>query len=313
VLPPYDALRSKGTPYETGVLTPLIVSGPLVAAPGRTVDKLLNCVDLFQLFGEIAGVNVRKVVPRSHVLDSEAVLPYLENPNQPAVRQYNFTQLGAGLKPPSVKLWPCVLQVGAANLASDNLFTSQGLCEGAGGVWYGPTASSPNPLYPTSCAVKQAGLYKNLTILPNQVWALRNSRYKLVQVDRPSCDSSLGQFEFYDLLPNPSTNPAGLDLSTANLLTNGLPVNLTAEQTANFGDLSFELQALLHSEAPCPGDGNLDKKVNVNDLLGVLRYMGQPSVFDFNQDGTTDTEDFRLVLNNFGNSCVARGGGNRGQ
>ena len=57
---PYDPTRSKGTPYETGVLAPLIVSGPLVNTPGRTVDHLVNCVDLFQLFGEIAGVDVAR-------------------------------------------------------------------------------------------------------------------------------------------------------------------------------------------------------------------------------------------------------------
>lgn len=311
VLPPYDSLRSKGTPYETGVLAPLIVAGPLVSSPGRSVDKLVNCVDLFQLFAEIAGINVRTAVPRTHELDSKPVLPYLMNPGQPAVRRYNFTQLGTGLKPPSVKLWPCVIPVGAASLSSDILFNSQSLCEGTGGVWYGPTAAAPTPLYPNSCAIKQASLYKNLTILPNQVWALRNERYKLVKVDRPSCETNLGEFEFYDLLPNASTNPAGLDPASGNLLTNGQPVNLTADQTANFGDLAFELTALLNSETVCYGDGNLDKRVNVDDLRGVLRYQGLPSVFDFTQDGVTDMADFRYVLANIGNNCLARGSGGR--
>ena len=49
----------------------------LVEEPGRSVDKLTNCVDLFQLFGEIAGVDVRKVVPSTHILDSAPVLARL--------------------------------------------------------------------------------------------------------------------------------------------------------------------------------------------------------------------------------------------
>src|SRR5262249_55174700 len=33
---PYNPLRAKGTPYQTGVSTPLIVAGPQVVAPGRS-------------------------------------------------------------------------------------------------------------------------------------------------------------------------------------------------------------------------------------------------------------------------------------
>ena len=306
---PYDPTRSKGTPYETGVLAPLIVSGPLVNTPGRTVDHLVNCVDLFQLFGEIAGVDVHAVVPSTHVLDSVSMLPYLTDPNQGALRQYNFTQLGSGLKPPSVKLWPCVVSEGSIHLASDILFTSQSICEDAGGQWFGPTTDQPNPQYPTSCAIEAAGLFSNLTILPPRVWALRNIRYKLVQVERASCETSLGEFEFYDLAPNPPSNPLGLDLATTNLLTNGQPVNLLAEQAANFWELRFELQAELESEPVCYGDGNLDKSVDIEDAKGVFRYWGQPSVFDFDADGVTGNADLQWVLRNFGNQCLQNGPG----
>jgi len=280
-----------------------------VAAPGRSVDHLVNSVDLFQLFGEIAGVDVHTLVPSSHVLDSVSVLPYLTDPNQGGLRQYNFTELGPGLKPPSVKLWPCVVSAGPVNLASDILFTSQSLCEDAGGKWFGPTTDQPNPQYPTSCAILAAGLYNNLTILPPRVWALRNSRYKLVQVERASCQTNLGEYEFYDLAPNPPSNPLGLDLATTNLLTNGQPVNLLAEQAANFWELRFELQAELNSEPVCYGDGNLDKLVNIEDALGVLRYWGQPSVFNFVEDGVTGSQDLQWVWRNFGNDCLQSGSG----
>ncbi len=308
VLAPYDPLRSKGTPYETGVTAPLIVAGPLVENPGRTVNQMVNAVDLFQFFGEMAGVSVRNVVPHSHQLDSISMMPYLTGANQTSLREYNFTHLGSGLKPASVKLWPCVVSFGSVNIATDILFTSQSVCEDNAGKWFGPTTAQPTPQYPTSCSIQAAGLYKSLTISPERVWALRNAKYKLVKVDRPSCEAALGQYELYDLTPT-QANPAGLDLSTTNLLTNGQPVNLTSEQMTNFIQLTTEMEALLASEPACPGDGNLDKRVDVNDLLGLFRYLGQPSVFDFNVDGVTDLSDVQMVLTNFGNRCTQRGGG----
>jgi hypothetical protein len=309
VEPPYDPSRSKGTPYETGVLTPLIVAGPLVNSPGRSVNSMVNSVDLFQLFGEIAGLDVHAIVPASHVLDSVSVLPYLTNPNQASMRQYNFTQLGPGLKPPSVQLWPCVVSSGGVSLASDDLFTSQNECVSAGGTWFGPTTAQPTPQYPTSCAIQAAGLYSNLSILPPWVWALRNTQYKLVQIQRVSCQASLGEFEFYDLAPNPPSNPLGLDLATTNLLTNGQPVNLLPEQAANFWELRFELQAELTSEPVCYGDGNLDKLVNSQDALGVSQFWGQPSVFNFSDSGVTGSQDLHWVYRNFGNNCLENGPG----
>src|SRR5262249_9072388 len=142
---PYNHLRSKGTPYQTGVTTPLAVAGPLVHAPGRSVDANVSCVDLFQLFGEIGRLDVRSVVPISHILDCQSMIGYLTNPTQPAIRKYNITQLGDGLKPPSVKLYPCVLPIGTNMACTDILFTSQEICEGEGGQWFGPTDDEPNP------------------------------------------------------------------------------------------------------------------------------------------------------------------------
>jgi hypothetical protein len=239
------------------------------------------------------------------------VLPYLTNPNQGGLRQTNFTQLGPGLKPPSVQLWPCVVTADGVSLASDILFTNQSECEDAGGKWFGPTTDQPTPQYPTSCSIQAAGLYTNLSILPTSVWALRNTRYKLVQVDRASCDASQGEFEFYDLAPNPPSNPLGLDLATTNLLTNGQPVNLQPEQAANFWELRLQLQNELGSEPLCYGDGNLDKLVNSEDALGVFNFWGQPSVFNFEENGITGSQDLQWVWRNFGNDCLQDGPGSK--
>jgi arylsulfatase A-like enzyme len=87
---PFDSSRAKGYVYQTGVWVPLIVAGPLVASPGREVTSMVNIADLFQLFGQLAGVDVHKVVPKSHILDSQSMLPYLTNVNQPNIRQTQF-------------------------------------------------------------------------------------------------------------------------------------------------------------------------------------------------------------------------------
>lgn len=298
---PYNHLRSKGTLYQTGVATPLAVSGPLVSEPGRVVDSMVNCVDLFELFGEIAGVDVRKEVPASHILDSRPMLAYLTNPSQSSIRPFNFTQLGDGLKPPSVKLYPCVLPIGTNLACTDILFTSQEICEGEGGQWFGPTDQVPDPPYPTCCDVRE-NVIPDLIIAPIQVWAVRNNRYKLVKSDREACDLALkGEFEFYDLKPTPE-NPIGLD--ETDLLVAGDPGNLDPEQLANYQQLQTELSQLLASEPGCPGDGNLDKRVDQRDRVGVKTFRGQPSVFDLNNDGTTNALDLHIVNENFGDTCL---------
>jgi len=40
---------------------------------------MVNAVDLFALFGEIGGLNVRAAVPASHILDCAPMLVYLTN------------------------------------------------------------------------------------------------------------------------------------------------------------------------------------------------------------------------------------------
>lgn len=305
---PYNPLRTKGTPYETATRAPLIVAGPQVVNPGRSVDHMVNSVDLFQLFGELAAVDVREVVPQSHILDSRPMLPYLTNVNQAAFRQTIFTQIGNGLKAPSTHLWPTVIPVGPANIATDILFTSQALAETEGGTWYGPGGTQ---IFYTACDLRAANIYDNLTIVPTRAWTLRNDRYKLVKLDRASCDVSLGQFEFYDLSPTPLNpiNPLGLDNSENNLLTNGVAVNLNEDQQLNFDQLQAELSNLLASEPVCNGDGNLDKQVTQADVDGVLQYWGQPSWFDVNRDGKTDQLDLDCVMANLGNNCLESGPG----
>jgi hypothetical protein len=76
---PFDPNWGKGTPYQTGVWVPLIVSGSMVnpANVGSEVGHMVNAaVDVYQLFAEVAGIDVRQVVPHSHALDARSMLPY---------------------------------------------------------------------------------------------------------------------------------------------------------------------------------------------------------------------------------------------
>jgi len=96
---PFNPERAKATVYQTGVWTPLIVAGPLVKGPGRQVSAMVNIADVFGLFGEMAGIDVDKAVPKSRPIDSVSMLPYLENRHQKSLRKTNFTQTQSNLKP----------------------------------------------------------------------------------------------------------------------------------------------------------------------------------------------------------------------
>ncbi len=197
--------------------------------------------------------------------------------------------------PPNVHISPSVFTIAGQKIGSDILFDSQALAVESGAEWFGPGASV---VYANCCEVR-ANVYTNLTILPTSVWAVRNDRYKLVKSEYASCDASLNPYEFYDLTPT-LTNPLGLDNSAGNLLASG---QLTSQERANLDELKAVLDGILHSEPACPGDGNLDKVVDIDDIKGVNANWGKPSVFDVNNDGTTDQSDLQAVLANYGDIC----------
>ncbi len=96
------------------------------------------------------------------------------------------------------------------------------------------------------------------------------------------------------------------------------PTGLTDEQKTLFNQLTASMNATLASETPCPGDGNLDKVVNLADVTnwfyfstnGVPPVGGGPpntsSWYDFNHDGSTDTADLKTIINNFGTHCKTK-------
>ena len=244
---PFDPLRSKASVYQTGVWVPLIVAGPLVNAPNREVRNMVNIADLFELFGEIAGVDVHKVVPQSHILDSVPMLPYLTRPKHRSIRKVNFTQTASNIKAPGVVIYPCVIT--AVNTCVQ-LFPQQQLCETTGGVWYGPNGAAGMSGLKSCCEVKTFLAPATVNIIPDSQQAIRNDHFKLVQLQQPNCDTGTDDkvTEFYAI---DELVPPKLDDAPSNLLQRPF---LTPKQQKNLKSLSAELQQLLDSQPlPAPG------------------------------------------------------------
>lgn len=84
-----DPRRAKGTLYQGGIHTPLIVAGPRVAK-SQTVSGLVKTVDLYATAIELAGGDANELVPAGVQIDSVSLAPYLAEPKQPSVREYVY-------------------------------------------------------------------------------------------------------------------------------------------------------------------------------------------------------------------------------
>jgi hypothetical protein len=308
---PFDSLRAKGTAYQTGVWVPLVVSGPLVASPGRAVADMVNVADLYALFGEIAGIeDVRREVPRP--IDAMPLLPYLKRPDQPSIRDWNFTQIGPNLQANGAINGPCVIGVQCTQIP-----VTKSVCEDNLGVWYGEgsdIAGVPADGFQYCCEVSafleaQGCTAPNCTlpqIAPLDALGIRNRSYKIVQNSfkefvsqaEPCVDTA--QTEFYEIdeaVPVPKLDGFGT----------ALPLDrLTPLQQQNYDALSAQLAALLASQPDCPGDGNIDLMVDQRDLDDWRFYeqsTGLSSVYDLNIDGLTNGNDESIILSNFGLDC----------
>lgn len=319
---PFNPARSKGFTYQTGAWVPLIIAGPLVKSPEREVSAMVNIADLFELFGEIAGVDVHKVVPKSHKLDSKPLLKYLTRPKTKAIRKFNFTQTGnnitAGFQLPK----PCVIPLASPTGPLQKClqqFPTEKLCNDENGVWYGDQ-------YTTCCEVKNAVFADDpaFSVVPDFAAAIRNDKYKLVVSEVPDCSAdnqSLNppkdetDYQFYAIdenVPIPE-----LDNEDKDLLDR--PGGLTRREQKNYNKLNARLKKLLNSQphlatnanyAGCPGDGNLDLQVNELDLYNWEIYafldeagISDSSWYDFNFDGFTNGLDLEIIEQNFGRNC----------
>ncbi|MFN2378514.1 MAG: sulfatase-like hydrolase/transferase [Candidatus Binatia bacterium] len=319
VKPPFATQRAKGTAYQTGVWVPLIVSGPLVKGPNRSVSQMVNITDLYSLFGEIAGIeDVKAVVPRP--VDAQPMLPYVVNPDQASIRTWNYTEVGVNLQVGGAINGPCTIQGSCTQIPM-----TKGVCEDNNGTWWGKehdapsTAGIPEDGFTYCCQVNDFVIRQGcdptqsgcpFAITPLTSVGIRNDRYKIVKntarnyisAEEPCRDEPTTEFyEIDEAAPLPNLDDDGDDL---------LAGTLTAEQQQNYDELSQQLEALLASEPDCPGDGNIDLVVDQKDLDGWSLYAqpvgtGLSSVFDFDIDGDTDLDDKAVIQAHLGTDCRA--------
>ncbi len=318
---------AKGYVYETGVRVPLIVAGDFVVEPNRTVDDIVNIVDLFQLFGAIAGVNVKDAVPATTILDSKPLLPYVRRPDQQAIRETSYTELGPGTFYPeaSERSWPCM----TANTCNDVLFPTESLCINNNGVWYGPSSTVPVEEAKTSCC-QIIDPSQGQSIFPVRQYATRDQNYKVVEMQNTDCAAPLEDgdtpafpwaeynlkttYEFYDVRET-KQNPTGLD---NNNLASACPDDpttcLTGANVGRYQKLYDAMKATIASAEPqnaCAaiGDGNMDMVIDALDVAGWKDFRGKgPSRYDINVDGFTDGKDRQIIDANLGTDCTAEAG-----
>lgn len=316
---PFDSARAKGTAYQTGVWVPLIIAGPDVVAPDRDVDHMVNLTDLYTFFGEVAGLDVRAVVPDYRDLDSSQLMPYLLNPQQAAIRTTNYTIQGNNIRASSTVSYPCVIE--GLQQCTYSL-PAKSACIDQSGKWYGPDGEvDEEPGYYTSCCqVNQATGVDYLSALTST--GIRNKDFKLVRQVGENCQDGVAvdpptvQDEFYQINEN-ADNPQ-LDTADSNLL----PGELSASQSASYQSLQNALASIEDSVVACPGDGNMDKVVDQTDLDEWAKFAettpglttgnagGKGSWYDFGgpddwsrPDGITDETDAEIINAYLGTQC----------
>jgi hypothetical protein len=311
---PFDPSRSKGSAYQTGVWVPLIVAGPLVNEPDRVVTSMVNVVDLYALFAEIAGiVDVQAEVPRP--IDAVSMLPYLTDPEQPAIRSWNYTEVGLNLQANGTVNGPCVIN------SCTQIPIVRSVCEDNNGVWWGEDNDAningvPAPAEGFQyCSQVRDFVQRNggdsFSIQPLTSIAVRNERFKLVENGFKDCESIPGSCvddivtELYEI--DVPLNTPWIDREDTNLPLDAL----SDEQQAAYDELTGHLTALRATVIACPGDGNIDGVVDDDDLQHWESYAeswGLSSVYDLDLDGRTDRRDRDIILENLGLDCRDGGG-----
>jgi arylsulfatase A-like enzyme len=309
---PFDPQRAKGTAYQTGVWVPLIVAGPLVKEPNRDVTHMTNIADIYQLFGEMARIDVKKTVERP--LDSVSMLPYLTNPQQSSIRKWNYTDVGLNKQANGSINGPCQFSNSCSHIP-----VSKAVCEDNGGVWWGvganPYPATAGPAGLTHCCDVQKWLHDQVPaqatvkILPQTSVGIRNDDYKLVRntikdydPDANACvDTQVD--ELYQI--NENSPLPKLDKEDNNLLDGRM---LTSLDQLNYQALLSKLAAYQNGVVDCEGDGNLDLLVDEKDIAGWQEFSangGKSSWYDINLDGLTNEADLSIIQQNMGMDCGA--------
>ncbi len=308
---PFDPTRSKGSAYQTGVWVPLLVSGPMVQDPGRTVEHMVNMVDIYRLFGEVAGLDVPALVPR--VVDGASMLPYLTDANHASIRAFNYTQGGLNLQANGGRNGPCVISGQCSHTPM-----SMDICLDNNGTWWGVGAFQPGVIQGDleQCWQVNQAIYHDdpgnyatnrVAMGATDYRAIRNEHFKLVRNSTHDYDPVMDAAkevvteEFYAI--NQAVPVPLLDREDLDLLADG---TLTPALAIPYAQLVQALEALQDSQIDCPGDGNIDGRVDQADLDNyhtIVADWSGSSVYDFNLDGITDSADLQIIQDNLGTVC----------
>ena len=328
---PFNPSRAKGTSYQTGVWTPMIIAGSKVNPrnQGENVEALVNIADAYELIGNLAGINVRKNNP--YKIDSVPMIQYLADNEAPSRRKFDFNIVGPNIQANEGVNGPCQFP-GSNPPSCSQIPVTKGVCEDNGGFWFGEgasgtytTTSATNPNATVSMSVPSSGFKYCCqvqqyiaskggiagTVVPTTSMAVRDLvGYKLVR----------NQWNNYD--PNSSTgcqetvenqlyivgqqNP---NLQGAPLLDNiQIPTPYNPAQQAKYNQLTAYMNATLASEPDCldKGDGNDDGKVDLVDLANykkMRKLTSKSSWYDVNTDGYTNDADKQIITKNLGLTC----------
>lgn len=311
---PFDPERAKGTPYQTGVWTPMVVAGASVFTPGKDVNAMVNIADLYELIGNIGGVDVRAGNPRT--IDSVPMAPYFVNPNLSSLRKYDFTLVGPNLQANNGINGPCQFASACSQIP-----VTKGVCEDNGGIWFGAGATGTYPTGSTQsqipsegftyCCQVQAWIAQNggtpLAVVPETGIAVRDTTgFKMVRnllndYD-PSSATGCTQKSYDELYVVNQNVPVPL-IDREQLL---IPTPYTNVQQAKYNELKSYMNKTLASEPDCPGDGNDDGVVNAEDLANydaMAKLTSNSSWYDINLDGYTNTADRQIIVQNLGRRC----------
>lgn len=308
---PFDGSRSKGTAYQTGVWTPMVVAGPMVKTPGGEVPAMVNIADLYEFVATLGGADVRKNNPRT--VDSVSMLPYFENINTPSLRRHDVTLVGPNIQANGSINGPCQFAKSCSHIP-----VTKSVCEDNGGIWFGEGATGTYPgangvpyeiprAFIQCCEVQQwvNGIGgKPLDVQPLTSIAVRDvGGFKLVRnqkrdyVENSCKDTSVDELYVVNQdVPLPLLDREDLMVKEP----------YSEEQQTKFNELSDYMNEVLASESPCPGDGNDDGVVDAADLANyakLSRLTAGSSWYDVNQDGRTNFADRQIIVQNLGRSC----------
>lgn len=324
---PFDIARSKASPYQTGIWVPLLVAGPMINMPNRDVPHLTNATDVYGLFGEVAGLNPHKA-SAPHKIDANPLLPYLVNPGQASIRNFNFAEGGLNIQKNNGHNGPCV--IGRSNDSGGSCSqtpVSKSVCEDNGGVWWGEEGTSGFDPVEECWQVNQA-IYESLgpeddydaakvSQSPQLYFAARDSRFKLVETswldfhpDNPDGPTPESREELYEVNESKNVRELMLDRegNALYIKANGKVVYDALDSEAADAKAAIEdyVEKLFASDPQCPGDGNGDLVVNYKDLVdyrSTVRTWTGSSTFDFNYDAVTDKDDLEVIFGGIKTLC----------